>query len=287
MIMIEPMYDVIFVTTFVDDKHIYDLIHSVINSNDRLNVLLIILCQNGYTLDTKSSGFVNIRLICINEQVGLSAARNICLRYIRNNNIAYRYIMFPDDDSIFDKSFFSRFDKEVHGNTLIAVKGTQDKSTFFVKMPNKSVASKNDFAKAISVNMIVESEIINQVGYFDERLGVGCYYGAGEDNDYFLRCSTINSFAFSNNLWNYHPLQKRNIDLSVSQLKSRYKSYGRGVVYMLLKHSMTYQAVKMIFRGYFGAIVFLARLNVKMSYVYFIAANERLITFLKNYYRLC
>lgn len=276
------MYDIIFITTFIDDKHIYELINSVIHSNDRLRVLFIILCQNGYTINIRGDELVRICILSINGQVGLSAARNICLRYVHDKDIKYSYIMFPDDDSVFDKTFFLSFYKEIHGNTLIAVKATQDKSTFFLRMPNRRVATKYDFAKAISVNMVIESDIINQVGFFDENLGVGCYYGSGEDNDYFIRCSNIKSFTFSNNLWNYHPLQKNKLKLPISKLKLRYKSYGRGVVYMLLKHRMICQALKMVFRGYVGAAVYMMRLNVKMSYIYVISANERFLTFFRN-----
>ncbi len=276
------MYNIVFITTFIDDKHIYELINSVIHSNDRLRVLFIILCQNGYTINIRGEGLVRICILSINGQVGLSAARNICLRYVHDKDIKYDYIMFPDDDSVFDKTFFLSFYKEIHGNTLIAVKATQDKSTFFLRMPNRRVATKYDFAKAISVNMVIESDIINQVGFFDENLGVGCYYGSGEDNDYFIRCSNIKSFTFSNNLWNYHPLQKNKLKLPISKLKLRYKSYGRGVVYMLLKHRMIYQALKMVFRGYVGAVVYMVRLNVKMSYIYVISANERFLTFFRN-----
>lgn len=276
------MYNIVFITTFIDDKHIYELINSVIHSNDRLRVLFIILCQNGYTINIRGEGLVRICILSINGQVGLSAARNICLRYVHDKDIKYDYIMFPDDDSVFDKTFFLSFYKEIHGNTLIAVKATQDKSTFFLRMPNRHVATKYDFAKAISVNMVIESDIINQVGFFDENLGVGCYYGSGEDNDYFIRCSNIKSFTFSNNLWNYHPLQKNKLKLPISKLKLRYKSYGRGVVYMLLKHRMIYQALKMVFRGYVGAVVYMVRLNVKMSYIYVISANERFLTFFRN-----
>ena len=201
-------YDIVFIATYVDNTHIEDLVCSIIANNDALKVLLLVLCQNGYCIERRNTAMVDMMTICIPNKVGLSKARNICLHHICENNIQFRYVMFPDDDSLFDRSFFLNFKSCVSGNTLIAVKATQDRKSYFIKMPNKQMASKQDYKSAISVNMVISSQTLHQVGDFDEELGVGCYYGAGEDNDYFIRCSKIEAFSFTNNIWNYHPLQK-------------------------------------------------------------------------------
>ena len=280
-------YDVVFITTFVDKAHIGTLISSISTSNNTLRVLVVVACQNGYDIPEQTSEYVDVRRIKIPNIVSLSKARNICLCYLKEHNLNYNYIMFPDDDSVFDESFFRNFTTYVKGNTLIAVKATQDRQTYFIKMPNKQFASQGDFHKAISVNMVIKGNIMNLVGGFDEQLGVGNYYGAGEDNDFFIRCNKIENFTFTNSIWNYHPLQYGQIKGSTSQLKKRYNSYGRGVVYMLMKHRMFRQAMFVIIRGYVGCIISIIKLNFKMAYVYCCASNERLKTFIKSLYRLC
>lgn len=280
-------YDIVFIATYVEDVHIDDLVCSIIENNNTLKVLLLVLCQNGYRLNKRNTTIVDMITISIPDKVGLSKARNICLQYICEKNIKFRYAMFPDDDSLFDQLFFNNFRDCVSGNTLIAVKATQDRKSYFIKMPNKQIATTRDYKYAISVNMVITWQTLQQTGAFDENLGVGCYYGAGEDNDYFIRCSKIEPFLFNNGIWNYHPLQKNLLPISIDLLVHRYKAYGRGVVYMLMKHKLYSSALITVLRGYIGAILNMLTLNLKMSYVYFVAANERLRIFTKKIMRLC
>lgn len=278
----KKQYDLVFITTFVNKEHIETLMASIINTNKSLNVLLLIICQNGHSILKHTTEYISTIYILLSNMVGLSKARNIGLNYLYKHNIDYKYIMFPDDDSIFDESFFINFATYIRGNTLIAVKASQDRQSYFIKMPNKQLASFKDYKYAISVNMIVRKKCILEVGGFDEELGVGAYYGAGEDNDFFIRCNNIESFTFCNNIWNYHPLQKENISLPLEKLISRYKSYGRGVISMLVKHHMYNAAITTIIRGYLGSLINLFHLRPQMSYVYFVAANTRLVTLFKR-----
>ncbi len=275
------MYHLVFIITCTNDLNINNCIESISIGNKSVKLLCLILLQNNIklSLDKYITDYTDIKVFNIDNIIALSKARNLLLS--SHSIIPSAYYMFPDDDSLFDNLFFDRFEHIISQNTLIAVKATQDKKTFFLKMPHKSIATISDYAKAISVNMIIKGSVIENVGGFDENLGVGNYYGAGEDNDYFIRCNKIESFTFSNDIWNYHPLQQ-NISLPVSKLIARYKSYGRGVVYMLLKHRMYGAAFKVIFRGYAGAILNLISLNIKKAYVYFIAANTRLYVFFQN-----
>lgn len=283
----KKQYDLVFITTFVNKEHIETLMASIINTNKSLNVLLLIICQNGHSILKHTTEYISTIYILLPNMVGLSKARNIGLNYLYKQNIDYKYIMFPDDDSIFDESFFINFATYIRGNTLIAVKASQDRQSYFIKMPNKQLASFKDYKYAISVNMIVRKTCILEVGGFDEELGVGNYYGSGEDNDFFIRCNAIEPFTFSNELWNYHPLQKDNLNLPLNKLILRYKSYGRGIVYMLIKHKMICSIMTVIIRGYCGCIYNILKLNFRMSYVYFLAANARLYTFIKNINKIC
>lgn len=276
------METLIFFITCTNDHYIKRCIESISSSNNHLKIRCEILLQNGVSIPLKQLETTNtlIDIYNIENIISLSKARNILMSKLEIDESAY--YMFPDDDSIFDETFFNNFRSVVRGNTLMAVKATQDKESYFIKMPKRVYAKKTDYHNAISVNMIIKGKTLRQVGEFDENLGVGNYYGAGEDNDYFIRCSTIEPFIYTNDIWNYHPLQKDNFNLPVEKLVERYKYYGRGVMFMLLKHGMVFQAWILIIRGYFGALLYLLKLNTKMSYVYFKAANERLSTFFKR-----
>ena len=275
-------FQIIFLITCTNNVNISTCLESISKNNHSLNCLILLLLQNNVKLSLESyiTPYTSIKVLHKTHTIPLSQARNILLKSERIH--AGSFYMFPDDDSVFDQHFFEFFTKIITGNTLIAVKGTQSKSVYFLKMPERKWALISDFDKAISVNMVIKGTTIQKVGNFDEKLGVGNYYGAGEDNDYFLRCNAIEQFVFSNDLWNYHPLPCKNTLQPVSKILIRYKSYGRGVVYMLLKHRMITEAAKVVVKGYLGCIKNLMMLNWKMAYVYFIAGSVRFYTFLKN-----
>ncbi|MFR3329463.1 MAG: hypothetical protein ACLTSL_04785 [Odoribacter splanchnicus] len=275
-------YQLVFLITCTDNAHISTCIESVSKNNDSLNCLVLLLLQNNISIPFEQyiTPYTFIKVLYTDHIIPLSQARNILLK--SEDIVPDAYYMFPDDDSVFDRHFFDSFQKIIKRNTLIAVKGSQNKTAYFLKMPDRKIASVTDFNKAISVNMVIKGTTIALVGDFDEKLGVGNYYGAGEDNDYFLRCSAIEQFVFTNDLWNYHPLPYKKISQPVKSVLKRYKSYGRGVIYMLLKHGMHAEAFKVVIRGYLGAIKNIILFNWKMGYVYFIAANVRFYTFLKN-----
>lgn len=269
------------IITCTDDKHIHNCVNSIALSNRKIDLSCFILLQNNlnFSFDSYITEKTNFFVYHCENVIPLSSARNILLREALK--VHFDYYMFPDDDSLFDSYFFSNFEKYISGNTLIAVKATQDRQSFFIKMPNKQFADSRDYHFAISVNMIIKSDVIKKVVFFDEKLGVGNYYGAGEDNDYFLRCIKYDSFTFSNKIWNYHPLQKNNHNLPIELLKKRYKSYGRGVIYMLVKHKMYLSACLLVCKGYCGAVISILKLNLKMTYIYIIAGNERLCTLIR------
>lgn len=273
--------------TCTDTCNICNCIRTISEGNNRFKLLCMVLLQNGIELDLKQyiTKYTFIKTYHVDKIIPLSQARNLLISNCQIEESAY--YMFPDDDSTFDISFFDNFERNVCGNTLISVKASQDKVSYFVKMPDRRYSRKIDYHYAISVNMIITGKTLLQVGKFDEELGVGNYYGSGEDNDFFIRCNAIEPFTFSNELWNYHPLQKDNLNLPLNKLILRYKSYGRGIVYMLIKHKMICSIMTVIIRGYCGCIYNILKLNFRMSYVYFLAANARLYTFIKNINKIC
>lgn len=276
---IESKYQLIFITTCQSDTHIRTFLSSVSLNNNKIKCLILLLLQNDVKIPIElyNTNYTDIIEVEYNGKCSLSDARNILLKkYDIQRNAWY---MFPDDDSSFDSSFFENFMTYVKSNVLISVKGANENpDKYFLKMPdNRKVVFKNDFKYAISVNQVIRGETIGQTGLFDEMLGVGCYFGAGEDNDYFLRCLNISDFKFCPELWNYHPLQnlESRKEQPLAKLSSRYKSYGRGVIYMLKKHNMIKEAIIITLRGYLGSIIYLLKFNLKMSYIYLVAANER------------
>lgn len=273
-------YDIAFVTTCVDDRHIYDLLDSVYEHHHDVRCAILLLVQNSIKVNIEKYYVeeIDIRVISTNNIIPLSVARNILLKeFVLNEHdpVIAQYYMFPCDDTSLDDIFFMNFKSEVVSNTLIVVRASENKDKYFPKLPKYEYARKSDYNKVLSVSMIISWRSLLNVGLFDENLGVGCYYGAGEDNDFFLRCNEFEPFRFCRGLYTMHPSQGIILQLPVETLIKRYKSYGRGVIYVLCKHSLYWQALKVCLRGYLGSIKNFVLLNFKMMRVYFVAANER------------
>lgn len=273
-------YDLVLISTCTDSVHIYNLLDSVIKYNQYLKVGMIILFQNDiqFKYSNRELHYVHLHIISSSGLHSLSNARNRCLEYYLRNNISSEYIMFPDDDTTFDQSFFRNFSKYVTSNMLIDVlcEGTRIPYVSFRNLKDGEYT--NCHEHAMSVNMIVKSNHVLGIGDFDESLGVGAKYGAGEDGDYFLRlCKQFGPFLYTKKLWNYHPsADSKYRQISLKKLLRRYKTYGEGVIYLLLKHKLYFKAIKCVVSGFAGGILaLLFRLNIKLAIARFYGGITR------------
>lgn len=279
------LYDLVLIATCTNSKYVNRLLDSVISNNQCVKVLFVLVLQNSSEAKYIENDFTHIVEIIIPNMISLSKARNIALEYLIDKDILYRFIMFPDDDSSYDSHFFNSFIKEVKACSLIDVYGTNTNSLYKKSnLSNNQKLSLLNYRNAMSVNMIIDYTTVEKVGFFDENLGVGNYYGAGEDADYYIRCINAGaSFYYLKSLWNFHPMDSdKNNQMSLSHLIRRYRSYGRGQIYMLLKHNLKLEALKCVFSALFGSIIALFKLDLKLCLARSYAFLVRLKTFLNN-----
>lgn len=278
-------YDLIFITTCTDDKYINAYLLSVINNNQNIDICIILLLQNGLRLNTSiTNERVDVHFIQDVRKLSLSKARNICLDYMTQNNIHSRYIMFPDDDSSFDSLFFERFNHVVNANTLIDVLCNNTNKLYQNKKKLPENSYTNDYQYAMSVNMITKYPHVLSIGKFDENLGVGAKYGAGEDSDFFVRaCKMFGPFKVTHELYNFHPAPNDKNQLqSYKELINKYKKYGEGIIYFYNKHNMHFSAFKCIIAALVGSLKSLIfDFNLKLSIARLFAFGFRLKTYLK------
>lgn len=276
-------YRLLFLTTHTDNRFIYDLLRSLAENNNYIKIGIVVLSQNGLqnSFTNYKTDFLDIYQLCTDSQVGLSLARNQIIGYISSQHFKFDFVMFPDDDSVFDKCFFKSFDQIVENgkNYLIDVY-CKGETILFKKnsLKDKQTVLLKNYDAAMSVNMIICSETFGQVGYFDENLGVGAPYGAGEDVDYFIRIIKMgDDFYYTSQLWNFHPqsYSKHNI-LSGRQLRLRLKKYGEGAIHLFCKHRLWKAAIVCCIRALLGGIIKYLQLEIKLGNAYFYAFYYRL-----------
>lgn len=262
--------DLLFIATFIDLKMVEGFLSSL-QFNRCIGLQVVLVAQNNIEIDISNyqSQYNLITVLRVSEQLSLSKARNVGIEYINVNNITSDYVMFPDDDSSFSVEFFENFKALVSCNTLIDVYCRGSKELFKpTSYKSGDILGRWQYQASMSVNMIVDRNTFSTVGCFDENMGVGATYGAGEDGDYFIRCCNASGrgFKYEKGLWNFHP---KGIDkykhMSLAQLNRRYRNYGRGVIYLLCKHDMKLAAVRCCFDALAGSLVALFKLEFKLS----------------------
>tara|TARA_R110002050_G_scaffold237905_1_gene374011 strand:+ start:22572 stop:23465 length:894 start_codon:yes stop_codon:yes gene_type:complete len=279
-------YNTVFISTFIDRKNIDHLIRTALDNNQTLSILFIIVNQTKSELILPSS--THIDFLQINtERLSLSKARNIGINYLLKNEINFEHIMFPDDDTTFSNVFFDRYKDYINSdeNYLIDVYCFRSSNLFKpVKYVEGEFLNRRNFEAAMSVNMIINYKTFVQVGIFDERLGVGAKYGAGEDADYYIRACDFSHhrFIYIKTLFNFHPSSSNKFSkMKLKQIINKYTTYGNGAIFMLCKHKMYFEAFKICFRAIGGVIVALCKLNFKLFIAYGFAFFSRLSMFVK------
>ena len=275
-------FDILFVTTFIRPDTVNILLNSIITYNQTVYVGMVIVAQNNLPFETSHyvSKHLTLFPITIPNQVNSSRARNIGIEYIHQHDLQSTFVMFPDDDTSFDTVFFRTL-PELNPNFCYALDvRNSDTEGFRLKIPSSRLGSEG--WKVIgATNMLLSYKVFSYTGLFDEVMGVGAQYGAGEDGDYYLRSlAHTEKYHYVEKLYNYHPSgEKRYQELSLSSLICRFHHYGRGVIYMLCKHKKYGQAIILIFKALAGSLLRLFQLNFKMSFVYFIAFYSRFSLF--------
>ena len=98
------------IVPFMKTQVVNDLINSLLESNRRYSILLVLvdmsLEKDGLI---EGSGLLTIKKISLNNKVSSSRSRNIGIEYIVNHNVQFDYLLFPDDDTTFDSSFFDLY----------------------------------------------------------------------------------------------------------------------------------------------------------------------------------
>lgn len=274
-------HNLIFITTFINIEKIEILLHSLA-CNNSIKLKVILVAQNGISIDIDryESDYNSFSVIQCLNQMSLSKARNMGIDYVLSNEIEADYVMFPDDDSSFDLTFFERFIAcTSNGTPLIIDVCNENSKDKYIKhtLKDGAILYRKHYYAVGSTNMIIPFDLFVSTGHFDEQMGVGAQYGAGEDGDYFIRSlKCVGQFVYSSKLYNFHPkAEVKYNELTYSQTVYRYKSYGVGVAYLFHKHKMHSDSFLLCVKALVASLIHLVRFNFKMAAVCFCAFGYR------------
>lgn len=197
------------------------------------------------------------------EEKGLSKARNKGLKIATGNVIA-----FPDDDCEYERNIllnvieFFKANEEYNIVTFKSIDmiSGRDSNNIWAK-ENCDIGYKNIFETCTSYTIFIKTMKKSDV-VFDERLGVGAYFGSAEECDMVFNLLHKGYKGRYIKDWHaYHPIKEEN--------KNRYYNYALGlgafakkeVVYRK-NYSYAFQAIEyVLFRPIGGMIVSIIKLN--------------------------
>lgn len=198
--MIERLY---LFTTYIksdDSGKLKRLVDSLRVYEDCANISLnhIVLLQNVSVGDIEQlreninfpsfTTILNVPVI-----VSLSSARNIMLKYTRDNVPEFilpgSIVGFPDDDCWFPCGLIENISKTMFLENLefLFFKYGNSPEKFSERGCLIPARYQDVVLNVCSITMFLKSELVNQLGGFNELLGVGAKYNGGEDLNYGLK----------------------------------------------------------------------------------------------------
>jgi len=177
--------------------------------------------------------------------IGLSHARNVGFQNALGDLVAY-----VDDDAIIGAGYFDMLERVFSDEGIAGIAGRvmlKDADRSYAKsQKNESrFLRQNEWSCFLGGNFALRRSIMEEVGFFDERFGLGTEWASGEETDYFLRmCYSGKKVFYTAELIIYHPLETEGH--SEKSLNERFYSYGKGYGALFAKHLIEYQKIKYV-----------------------------------------
>jgi hypothetical protein len=262
--------NILLMTTCVCDKEenlrdLKRLINSLMNQSDNIKIHHLILLQcvtdlSEINLDSTGSGRYVIERFCCGKMISLSSARNELISIAKQRELlkVADFVSFPDDDCWYPNLFWGNFHKLFINKNF---------DLFYTRFSSNPVAFNIDSFKfgntfslvqeASSNTTIYSSSIVDKVGFFDERFGVGASNNGGEDTDFAIR-----SFQLAKMVLFVDDVLIGHRD---AEPQFRYRYY-KGSFGVLKKHSFCNAAFLLIaIRKFFVGVVFLFSRKIGIS----------------------
>ena len=242
---------------------IIPLLDSLVNQSHKDFELIIIDQNDDDRIEKLCSGYpLNIRIIK-NAVKGLSVNRNLGLKYISGDIIA-----FPDDDCEYSHVTLEKaacfFEQNLSYDfyTCNVKERTGSDSILLCNNCDAEINLDNFMTTSISFTLFIRAASIASFK-FDEQLGLGAKYGSAEESDLVLFLIKNNNKGYYHaHTYIYHPRSQRSINSLIS--------YGKGFG-ALHKKAITYYH---FYRFLLQFFIILLKETIKLIFLF--PKNERL-----------
>lgn len=188
------------------------------------------------------------------DKPSLSGARNHGLAVASGEIIA-----FPDDDCWYEpdtiKSLLSAF--ECNGSLDGLIGHWVEQAAAQNKLPRSEPLSNDDWRRfrggnASSITLFIKRDLLLRLGGFDERFGVGRWYGAGEETDFIFRALACGAkLLCTPDVRVHHRYSTRPVSpLLMDCQNARKRARGTGGLYA--KHNL---GALIVLRGFLAPVV--------------------------------
>ena len=250
-----PSFDLVVATVGRSEELVRLLDSLVAQAIPRLRVLLV--DQNADSrLDAIVAGR-DPRIVRLRSAPGLSRARNVALAHVTADLVA-----FPDDDCVYPPGLLRRIaerfaaDEPLDGLTGRAADAS-GRSAPSWKRDGARLTDDNLWNRGISFTIFLRRPLVERIGRFDERLGLGSGepWSSGEETDYLIRALRLGArIEYDPALVVEHDVRENDTPIGLRD--------GASVGYLLRKHGYPARTVgRMLARPAGGAALSLARLD--------------------------
>ena len=198
-----------------------------------------------------------LTIVHLRSPAGLSRARNVALAALEGDLAA-----FPDDDCAYPPGLLERVaerfarDARLDGLTGRAADETGRSSPSW-KAQATTLADDNLWNRANAATMFLRRGLVERIGPFDERLGLGSSepWSSGEETDYLIRAVRIGArIEYDPSLVVVHPVRADDVPIGSRD--------GASMGYLLRKHRYPPRVLaRMLVRPVGGAALSAVRLD--------------------------
>jgi GT2 family glycosyltransferase len=197
-----------------------------------------------------------LELVHARSQQGLSRGRNAGLAHVEAELVA-----FPDDDCVYPAGLLERVTERFRDPGLDGLTGRAEDvdggSSASWKSDRAMLTDDNLWNRAISFTIFLRRDVVQRVGPFDERLGLGSPepWSSGEEIDYLIRAVRGGArVEYDPSLIVGHPVREDDARIGARD--------GASVGYLLRKHDYPARVVaRMLVRPVGGVLRSLVRLD--------------------------